>query len=123
MFQVKVLGTPKPSIQWYKDDTEIFACERIEMREEDEGGSVVLKEARLSDSGTIKCVASNILGRCTSTAVFSIEGNMTKYSNVITSIQIHTNGNMYMPQPHPKLTKINLRKYTYITMEITLEPR
>ena len=46
------------------------------MREEDEGGAVVLKEARLSDSGTIKCVASNILGRCTSTALFSIEGNI-----------------------------------------------
>ena len=57
------------------------------MREEDEGGSVVLKEARLSDSGTIKCVASNILGRCTSTAVFSIEGKMTKYTNVISKNQ------------------------------------
>ena len=68
------MGTPKPSIQWYKDDVEIFACDRIEMREEDEGGAVVLKEARLSDSGTIKCVASNILGRCSSTALFSIEG-------------------------------------------------
>ena len=46
------------------------------MREEDEGGAVILKEARLSDSGVIKCVASNILGRCTSTAQFSIEGNV-----------------------------------------------
>lgn len=72
-FRVRVLGTPKPSVQWYKDDVEIFACERIEMREEDEGGAVVLKGARLSDSGTIKCVASNILGRCTSTAHFTIE--------------------------------------------------
>ena len=72
------MGTPKPSIQWYKDDVEIFACDRIEMREEDEGGAVVLKEARLSDSGTIKCVASNILGRCTSTALFSIEGIFVK---------------------------------------------
>ena len=68
------MGTPKPSIQWYKDDVEIFACERIEMREEDEGGAVILKESRLSDSGVIKCVASNILGRCTSTAQFTIEG-------------------------------------------------
>ena len=73
-FRVRVLGTPKPSIQWYKDDVEIFACDRIEMREEEEGGAVILKAARLSDSGVIKCVASNILGRCTSTAQFSIEG-------------------------------------------------
>ena len=74
------MGTPKPSIQWYKDDVEIFACDRIEMREEDEGGAVILKEARLSDSGTIKCVASNLLGRCTSTALFSIEGMYNKHS-------------------------------------------
>jgi hypothetical protein len=53
---------------------EIFACERIEIAEEDEGGAVILKGARLNDSGTIKCVASNILGRCTSTATFNIEG-------------------------------------------------
>ena len=44
------------------------------MKEEDEGGSVVLKGSRFSDSGVIKCVASNILGRCTSTAQFTIEG-------------------------------------------------
>ena len=34
---MRVLGTPKPSIQWYKDDVEIFACDRIEIKEEDEG--------------------------------------------------------------------------------------
>jgi hypothetical protein len=37
------LGTPKPSIQWYKDDNEIFSCDRIEMKEEEEGGAVILK--------------------------------------------------------------------------------
>ena len=77
---MSVLGTPKPSIQWYKDDVEIFACDRIEIKEEHEGGAVTLREARLSDSGVIKCVASNILGRCTSTAQFSIEGKI-KWQN------------------------------------------
>ena len=42
-FRVRVLGTPKPSVQWYKDDVEIFSCERIEIKEEDEGGAVILK--------------------------------------------------------------------------------
>ena len=45
-FRVRALGTPKPSIQWYKDDLEIFSCDRIEMREEEDGGAVVLKGAR-----------------------------------------------------------------------------
>ena len=40
---MRVLGTPKPSVQWYKDDVEIFSCERIEIKEEDEGGAVILK--------------------------------------------------------------------------------
>lgn len=72
-FRVKVLGTPKPSIQWYKDDMEIFSSERLEVREEEDGGVVVVKEARLSDSGNIKCVATNILGRATSVAQLMIE--------------------------------------------------
>ena len=42
-FRVAVLGTPKPSVQWYKDEVEIFSCERLEVKEEDEGGAVILK--------------------------------------------------------------------------------
>ncbi len=73
-FRVRALGTPKPSVQWYKDDLEIFPCDRIEMREEEEGGVVALRGARLSDSGTVKCVASNALGRAVSAAQLTIEG-------------------------------------------------
>ena len=31
-FKVKVLGTPKPSIQWFKDDMEVFASDRLEIK-------------------------------------------------------------------------------------------
>ena len=31
-FCVKVLGTPKPSIQWFKDDMEVFASDRLEIK-------------------------------------------------------------------------------------------
>ena len=72
------MGTPKPSIQWYKDDVEIFSCDRIEMREEEEGGAVILKGARLSDSGAIKCVATNLLGKAVSAAQLIIEGLMAE---------------------------------------------
>ena len=56
------------------------------------GGAVVLKGARLSDSGVIKCVASNILGRCTSTAQFSIEGMNNLLLNCLNlgSVYVHT---------------------------------
>ena len=45
---MRVLGTPKPSVQWYKDDVEIFSCERIEIKEEEEGGAVILKGMKFS---------------------------------------------------------------------------
>jgi len=74
-FKVKVLGTPKPSVQWFKDDMEVFSSDRLEIREEEDGGSVVVREARLNDSGNIKCVATNILGRATSVAQLTIEAS------------------------------------------------
>jgi len=74
-FKVKVLGTPKPSVQWYKDDMEVFSSDRLEIKEEDDGGSVIVKEARLNDSGNIKCVATNVLGRATSVAQLIIEAS------------------------------------------------
>ena len=74
---MRALGTPKPSVQWFKDDIEIFSCDRIEMREEEEGGVVILKGARLSDSGHIKCVATNLLGKAVSTAELVIESELS----------------------------------------------
>ena len=31
-FCVKVLGTPKPSVQWFKDDMEVFSSDRLEIK-------------------------------------------------------------------------------------------
>ena len=31
-FRVKVLGTPKPSVQWFKDDMEVFASDRLDIK-------------------------------------------------------------------------------------------
>ena len=55
-FKVKVLGTPKPSLQWFKDDLEVFSSDRLEIREEEDGGTVIVREARLG----ISSMASNI---------------------------------------------------------------
>lgn len=55
-FKVKVLGTPKPSLQWFKDDLEVFSSDRLEIREEEDGGTVIVREARLG----ISYLASNI---------------------------------------------------------------
>ena len=62
---MKVLGTPKPSLQWFKDDLEVetyliiiwrlktnlcsqvFSSDRLEIKDEEDGGSVIVREARL----------------------------------------------------------------------------
>ncbi|CAB4058332.1 TTN [Lepeophtheirus salmonis] len=56
-----------------KDDLELFTSERLDIKEEDEGSHICLKDARLSDSGVIKCVASNMLGRAVTTSQLIIE--------------------------------------------------
>ena len=61
-FKVKVLGTPKPSLQWFKDDLEVFSSDRLEIREEEDGGTVIVREARLG----ISSMASNISWNITS---------------------------------------------------------
>ena len=38
--------------------------------------------ARLSDSGNIKCIATNVLGKATSNAQLMIEGNIAQYHGI-----------------------------------------
>ena len=54
---------------------QVFSSDRLEIKEEEDGGSVVVREARLNDSGNIKCVATNILGRATTVANLTIEAS------------------------------------------------
>ena len=66
---MKVLGTPKPSLQWFKDDLEVgnyfiisrletnlcsqvFSSDRLEIKDEEDGGSVIVREARSTSSQT-----------------------------------------------------------------------
>ena len=65
---------------------------RLEIKIEEDGGSVVVRDVRLSDCGSIKCVATNILGRATSVANLSIEGEKLFDKNMIK--------NIFMFQPH-----------------------
>ena len=58
------------------DILQVFSSDRLEIKEEEDGGSVIVKEARLNDSGNIKCVATNVLGRATSVAQLTIEGRI-----------------------------------------------
>ncbi len=41
-----MLGTPKPTLQWFKDDMEVFSSERLDIKEEEDGGNVIVREVR-----------------------------------------------------------------------------
>ena len=45
--------------------------------------SKILPGARLSDSGNVKCIATNLLGKATSTAQLMIEGIYMIYTIII----------------------------------------
>jgi hypothetical protein len=68
---------------FYISSWQVFSSDRLEIKEEEDGGSVVVREARLNDSGNIKCVATNILGRATSVAQLIIEGEFILKHNSV----------------------------------------
>lgn len=49
---VIIEGTPKPSVQFYKDGQEIKSSERIKVVEEGEKHTLVIEKSTLKDSGT-----------------------------------------------------------------------
>ena len=82
-FRAEALGTPKPSIHWYKDDEEIFLTEGVAILEKDIYSELKVENLQLEDAGTLKQVAErlhlrghfktlffrvcaiNIIGKCT----------------------------------------------------------
>lgn len=76
----KLTGHPKPSIEWYKDDREVLEGGRIRC-EEAPGGQVtlVVRDARLTDQGRYKCLASNRLGRDFSSSSLIITGKIYSF--------------------------------------------
>lgn len=61
-FQVKVKGTPKPNVEWFKDDKKIESQERYEIVEDNSGSKLIIKSCKFIDKGRVKCIATNIAG-------------------------------------------------------------
>ena len=61
--------------------------------------SKILLGARLSDSGNVKCIATNLLGKAASTAQLMIEGIYMIYTIIIAN---YMNENMFMHLMHFK---------------------
>lgn len=74
----KVIGHPKPIIEWYKDDKEVLYAGRIRFEDAPDGEiALVVRDVRLTDQGRYKCVASNRQGKDFSSSSLLVTG---KYS-------------------------------------------
>ena len=68
--RAEALGTPKPSLHWYKDGEEIFLAEGVSIIEKDIGSELRVDNVRIDDGGSFSVSAINTVGKCTaSTAV------------------------------------------------------
>ncbi|XP_016288991.2 myosin light chain kinase, smooth muscle isoform X2 [Monodelphis domestica] len=66
-FKSQVSGTPKPTVEWFRDSTFLMEREGIQIYEEEDGTHCLcLPKAQMEDSGSYSCMAYNIKGRVTS---------------------------------------------------------
>lgn len=62
-FDVRVVGNPKPTIEWSKGGKPITDGGRFRIEQSDDLYSLSIENASLDDFGSYKCVASNEAGR------------------------------------------------------------
>jgi len=74
-FACKVVGFPKPTITWYKDDDDITEDSRAKMETGDSGvHSIYIKDVSKCDGGTYKIRASNLEGSSSSSLYITVKG-------------------------------------------------
>lgn len=74
-FGCKVVGFPKPTITWYKDDDVITNDSRAKTEVGEFGvHSIHLKDVSKCDAGTYKIRASNLEGSSTSSLYITVKG-------------------------------------------------
>lgn len=60
--EARVAGSQPMTITWSKDDTEIFSSDSYDMTFKNNTAVLLIKNSRLSDSGTYTCSANNEAG-------------------------------------------------------------
>ncbi|CAG9796854.1 unnamed protein product [Diatraea saccharalis] len=62
---IEIEGTPAPEVQFYKDGVEIKSSERIQIvKESDEVYKIIIKDAKLIDTGSYSVVVKNEVNQC-----------------------------------------------------------
>lgn len=74
-FEAEIVGTPVPTITWYKDEQLIHPSDEFEIAYSEENiASFYIHDVLPEDAGTYVVVAKNEMGTATSTAVLTVEG-------------------------------------------------
>lgn len=71
---VTVKGTPRPDVEWFKDDKPLRKTSRLDIRSRGDKFSAVIMNVTPDDSGLYKCVANSKAGSVTRTFEVKIEG-------------------------------------------------
>nr|XP_029726472.1 obscurin isoform X2 [Aedes albopictus] len=77
-FPAKLVGTPRPTVQWYKNETPIYPSDRYKMKYEGEHCCLYIKECVESDTGLYSCTATNREGTSTVEAKLDVVSQLTK---------------------------------------------
>ncbi|VDM52411.1 unnamed protein product, partial [Angiostrongylus costaricensis] len=73
-YECKVTGEPRPQIKWFKDNDEISTVDGHFAQTEEADGTarLVIKSAKVKDSGEIRCEASNTAGTARTAAPLTV---------------------------------------------------
>ena len=75
-FACKVVGFPKPSVTWYKDDDVIGNDARAKIDIDENVHSICLKDVSKCDGGVYRCKAVNLEGSSANNLYVSVKGIM-----------------------------------------------
>ena len=68
-------GSPKPKVSWAKDGEAIDSKRRVSVNED---GKVIIKNTRVSDTGTYICEAKSVIGEMTEVSSVYVRGNCAR---------------------------------------------
>ena len=71
------LGEPEATVRWYHDNREIYdGDDKYDMRVRGNQATLVLRRTELSDSAAYRCEAANKLGRVSTEAQLTVQGEI-----------------------------------------------
>ena len=65
---------PRPSLKWYKDNTELGSSQDIRMEYKNGKGRLIVDKLSADDASKFTCVAQNVAGEAQTTSAVTVSG-------------------------------------------------